>query len=79
VENQFSALMNDLKIHMQNSVISVTHRKTDELRLRPREVWIDTWQAKLTVGNQSFDVGPKYETEVEAQWMAEQLREALYR
>jgi hypothetical protein len=60
-------------------IVSVTHREADELRLAPREVWIDTWQVRLTVGNQSFDVGPKSETEAEAQWAAERLREALYR
>ncbi len=60
-------------------VISVILRKADELRLRPAEVWIDTYRVRLTSGNQSFDVGDKYETEAEAQWMAERLREALYR
>lgn len=35
------------------------------------------FQTRLAVGNQSFDVGPRYETEKEAKWFAKQLETAL--
>lgn len=37
----------------------------------------DEWQVTLNVGVQHFDVGPRYETEDEAEWMSEQLARAI--
>jgi len=39
---------------------------------------IDVWQVRLKVDNQSFNVGPDYDTKAEAVWLRRRLIEALH-
>lgn len=37
----------------------------------------EDWQVRLTVGVQTFDIGPRYETQEEADWMCDMFIIAL--
>jgi hypothetical protein len=39
--------------------------------------WEDAWQVDMTVGNQSFAIGHKYETKEEAEWLLGMFQKAL--
>ena len=49
----------------------------DRVGLAYTKQYGDEWQAMFQVGVQYFHIGPRYETEEEAQWMSDQFTNAL--